>query len=360
VTSPFSGTVAERLVSYGEAVVKGQPLLRMDAGEVQVKLREATMTFIKAEENLKQIESWESGNEVSRARRSLVKTRMALDAQRQTVTEVQTLLKKGIVPQSEYDNAEKQLESMQMDLDSAQEEMTSILAKGGPNARRVAELELANARRRKDELERQAAGAVVVSPVSGTVIVAEGEGGKEKGTKQVERGVSSTEGEVLLSIGDTEGLSAAVKVDEMEVVKVHQGQEAIISGEAFPEVRLAGKVASVSTQAAAGVERSSKPTFEVVVTVDRLSPSEREKVRLGMTAKIEIGVSERPEALMVPIAAVRLRGEERLVQVKDRATGEVRTVAVRTGITTPDGVEILQGLAPGDEVVWSDGDSHPR
>lgn len=356
VTCPFSGNVAQRLVAYGEAVVKGQPLLRMDAGELQVKLRDATAAFIKADEHLKLIEGWESGNEVARARRSLLRAQMAVDAQQQEVTASERLLAKGIIPQAELDGARKQLESARMDLATASEELQSVLAVGGPNGLKLAELELENVRRHKTELERQLAGAVVSSPVSGTVIVAEA-GDRAREAKAPENGVPFTEGEVLLSIGDTEGLSAAVAVDEMEVLKVRKGLAAEVSGDAFPDVRLAGTVTAVSTQATGGRDGGGRPGFEIAVTVDELSPAEREKVRLGMTARIEIIVLDRPDALMVPLAAVQLSGDERFIQVKNRTTGQLEAVPVRTGITTSDSVEVVSGLAAGDEIAWSEGDS---
>ena len=76
-----------------------------------------------------------------------------------------------------------------------------------------------------------------------------------------------------------------------------------------------------------------------------------------MTARIDLITLDRPDALMVPLAAVQLKGEERFVQVKDKATGQLKTVQVTTGITTADTVEIVSGLVAGDEIAWGSGDS---
>jgi multidrug resistance efflux pump len=279
---------------------------------------------------------------------------MALDAQKQAETEAEALFAKGIIPKSELENASKQRISAEMDMQAADEELKAVLERGSRQAVELARGDMEGARRRMADLEAQLKAAVVLSPVSGTVLAPE-TGRAEKTDKVVEKGVSFGEAEVLLAVGDMQGVSASVEVDELEVLKMREGQPASISGDAFPGLVLNGKVTSVSARAGTRRDaggRAGKPGFEVLVAVDSLSAEEREKVRLGMSARIDITVSDRKDVLVVPFTAVELRGADRFVNVVDKAGQGVRSVKVETGATSAEGVEVVKGLAPGQEVAF--------
>ena len=139
-------------------------------------------------------------------------------------------------------------------------------------------------------------------------------------------------------------------VDEVDVTKVKASQPVTIRGDAFPELELAGTVARVSRQARLG-SASPAPTFEIVAAIEPLPPAARSRLRLGMSARIEVVVQDKPDALLVPIAAVDMRGGDAWLLVKDSETDEIRRVRVEAGITTLTDVEITSGLEIGDEVV---------
>lgn len=68
-----------------------------------------------------------------------------------------------------------------------------------------------------------------------------------------------------------------------------------------------------------------------------------------MTARVDITTSEKQDALVVPIAALKTNDSGSYVlRVKDDGTTE--QVPVKTGIYSSDYVEILSGLTEGDKV----------
>jgi multidrug efflux pump subunit AcrA (membrane-fusion protein) len=93
------------------------------------------------------------------------------------------------------------------------------------------------------------------------------------------------------------------------------------------------------------------PTFDVTVTINNVSAEQKQKVRLGMTAILEVKVYENPSALLVPLTAVRFSGDKGFVAIRDRVSGQVKTVEVETGMTTLNSVEIIKGLQAGDNVL---------
>ncbi|KQQ40743.1 hypothetical protein ASF58_07070 [Methylobacterium sp. Leaf125] len=70
-----------------------------------------------------------------------------------------------------------------------------------------------------------------------------------------------------------------------------------------------------------------------------------------MSARMQIGLASNPEAIVVPIDAVRDPMTNPTAQVRDGRSGAVRSRSVTLGATHAQGVEILSGLATGDLVV---------
>ena len=72
-----------------------------------------------------------------------------------------------------------------------------------------------------------------------------------------------------------------------------------------------------------------------------------------MSANLSIMAYEKADALVVPPGA--LHGSGRAPTVRVETDGAVHEVAVTLGISTPDGVEVRQGLRAGDVVMLDGG-----
>lgn len=349
ITAPFTGKVREVFFRYGDIVKTGQQLLKMDTSEVEVKYREAKAAYIRAVERFNEMENWDKSPEVARAQRSLAKTRLSLESEKKNFEETERLFKKGIVPANEYEGAKQQYASQKLDLLSAQEEIEAIIAKGGEENRKIARLEMENAHVRVREAEQQMTMAAVVAPVSGVVIMPGGSS-DGKAVKVAEKGTQLQQGELLISIGDLSGLSVKSSADEVDVKKIQERQKVTVTGDAFSETPLNGRIASISSQASNN-SGQGMPSFEITVAIDELTPQQRKLVLIGMSANLEIIIYEKPEALMVPVSAVQSEGDKRFVN-KRKGT-EVEKTEVKTGYTTLDSVEVLEGLKTGDEIVFA-------
>lgn len=352
MTSPFSGMVRDRHFEYGQAVTKGQLLLSLDRTETEVKYREAKTAYIEAQEKLREMEHWNNSNEMAKAQQSVTKSKLTLDGYNKTFQETERLYKKEIVPATEYNTAKQQLTTSKMDYEASLRELQVVKEKGEGQNRYIAKLKLENARQKLRDLEEQLHKSDIRAPVSGTVLLPDMAGDKDKkGGKVAERGVSFSQGDILLSIGNTEGLSMTAEVDEMEVLKIKVGQEVRIIVEAFGET-LKGRVAHISSQAVKSESGRKAANFEVGVVIDTVPAGLREKLRLGMSAQMEILVMNKTGVILLPIQAVSIEGKDRVVTVRDKATQATKKVKVETGITTMDAVEITSGLKAGDEVIY--------
>ncbi len=356
VVSPISGTVAATHFQYGAQVTRGQRLVDLDTTEIESKYRQAQAQYIKALQHFNELEDWENNVEVARVRRAISKTKLQLETQKQKRDETAFLLERGVIPAAEHEAAEQQLRNLQLDYEASQQDLESVLAKGGAEEKQVAQLELDNARTQLQTLEDTLQGSVVHAPVAGVILQPRRSGGgkSDQGGERLTKGRSVTQGALLLTIGDLDGLSVTGTVDEVDITKVRLGQPVDISGDAFPGLALKGTMSHVSAQAGqTGQGKNTLPMFEITVTLENLTPAQRQQLRLGMSANLEVVVYEKPDALLVPFSTVQTRNGKAWLRVKDKETGEVKQIEVDTGVTTLDAVEIVRGLEPGDEVVLS-------
>ena len=211
--------------------------------------------------------------------------------------------------------------------------------------------------------------ARVVAPMSGVVI----KKGVELG-ETVTSGVSSfNAGTVLFTVADLKSLIIRVNLNEVDIAKVHTGQPVRITLDAYPQKVFTGKVTFVAPSAEL-VEKIK--VFKVEISLDELS----EAYRTGMSANVEILGEKRDKAVSIPLEALQrkdgetvayrlkkdlkpkqvaaaksgLSGRTKFIWLSDHWKEYFDVVPVKAGVATLERVEILAGLAPGQEVALED------
>ena len=353
VVSPMKGKIGAVYVRPGQRVIKGQLLAEMDVGEVRIKHREARVAYIKANEQVKKLEDWSNHADVSRVRRAVSKSKVAVEFRKSRLAETTFLLEQGIIPASEHEAAEREHRNQLLDLRAAEQELQAVLDRGIAELK-VARLELDNASAQLKRIEDILDKATVTAPIAGVILrpkennlMAQSSEKQDKLTK----GTSMERGDLLVRIGDLEGLSVVGYVDEVDVSRIRQGHSVRIAGDAFPGIVLHGEIERVSSEAVLIRSGSRLPTFEVTAVVASLTGDQRRLLRLGMTAMAEVVVYENKNALLVPVEAVAFADKQPRLRIRNLETGEVKEVKVVAGMTTLDSVEIIDGISPGDEVL---------
>ena len=346
VRAPVSGTVGAVHVQPGSAVEAGEPLLELDVSQVRIKRRAAEIAHLKARSEVDALRSWESGVEVSRARRALTKARLAFEAAQTRAAEVAFLVEQGLAPSLRLTAAERERHTHELDMEAARQDLDAVLARGR-EGREVARLELANAVDALAKIDEVLHHSAVTAPVAGVVLPGRRGPGA---TPFPTAGATVEAGASLLTLGDMEGLTAIGWVDEVDVRRIRPGLGVRIAGPAFPGLELAGRIVHVSSQASRAGGRAL-PSFSLVAAVDGLEPDARAAVRLGMSADMRIVIYEAPDALVVPVSAVDLSSGTPRVRLLDPGSDAARHADVVPGTTTVDGVEILDGLSAGDRVL---------
>jgi RND family efflux transporter MFP subunit len=211
--------------------------------------------------------------------------------------------------------------------------------------------------------------ARVTSPMNGIVITR----GVELG-ETVTSGVSSfNAGTVLFTVADLKSLLIRVNLNEVDIAKVHVGQNVRITLDAYPQKIFAGNVRFVAP-AAKLVDKIK--VFPIEIALSQLSDA----YRTGMSANVEILGERREHALSIPIeslmrrdgqtVAYRLKASlkpDQIASAKEGLSGRSKytwlsehwkdyfqPVPVTAGVATLERVEIVSGLKSGDRVALED------
>lgn len=343
LTAPFQGRVKEKLFFYGDHVERGQTLAILDTAEMEAKLREARAEYIKAKKRFLELEEWDKAPDVAKARRDLSQAKNQLSRAQNKVKEDKTLFDAGVLPRSEYETTLQDMRDKKMQYISSQESLKAVRDKGDDGYREIAQMELENAEAKMLAAEQKVAQATITAPVSGVAIRP---AAKEKEAKNITSGMVVNEGQPILSIGSIEGLSITTEVDELDINKLESGQPVVVSGDAFPDIRLKGRIAQLSSQANDG----QVPTFTATIRLRDLPDDVEKKVRFGMTANMQVETYSNPTAIMVPLSAVRRVSGQAVVYVMEE-DGTVQERAIEAGATTLSEVEVLSGIESGTVIL---------
>nr|WP_314566654.1 HlyD family efflux transporter periplasmic adaptor subunit [uncultured Pseudomonas sp.] len=346
LTAPFDGNVQANLVEQGQRVEAGQVLLRMDPATLEVQLRDALSAQLKARRTVQEMQDWDNGPTVSRARRSLRTTEMTASNTQRKLTESENLFQRGIIPRNELDDLKQQTQQQQLDLASARSELQQAIAQGKGEYRQIADMELTNATVKYDALHQLLEGKEVKAPFSGIVVPPPGNNSSSQGggnnNAPVQAGSKVSQGQVLFGLANIERLKIVAKVSELDINQLHQGQAVEVLGDGFEGERLTGSVSVVSGLAIA-TDGQGSAQFPVTLSIPKLTPQQLQRVRLGMSARLTIVTYNNAQAIVIPSQAIQ---PDMTVEYREAMDKPVERVTVKTGQSTPQGVEVF-GLRPG-------------
>ena len=339
VGSEQSGIVESVEVDYNDKVVVGQVLAKLDTSRIDAQVTQAQASLEAAKARVLQ------------AQATLNETSSKLDQYKK----VRQLSDNKVPSQTELDAAQASYERAKADEASARASVSQAQA-----ALETYQTDLSK--------------TTIYSPINGVVL-----------TRSVEPGqtvAAAFQAPVLFTLAeDLTQMELHVDVDEADIGKVKEGQEATFTVDAYPNRTFQAKIVQIryGSQTVEGVV-----TYETVLKVDNKDLS----LRPGMTATAEITVKKVEDAVLIPNNALRFappeqpkqqEGEDRprsllgalmprpprieIQQVEDSENKTERKVwTLKNGVLTPiditigssDGVmtELVKGdITPGTELV---------
>ncbi len=187
---------------------------------------------------------------------------------------------------------------------------------------------LANARATAEMAALELSYAAVRAPISGVVA-----------QRMIKPGNFVQINTPIFRVVDTSRLEATLNVPERDVERIRAGMPTLLSVDALPGRQFTGTVDRVAPVVDAG-----SGTFRVICAFagdDVLQP--------GMFGRIAIAYDRKAEAIAIPRTALLDDTDGSEVFVVE--AGKVKRVALQTGTQDGPWIEVLKGLAPGQQVV---------
>jgi HlyD family secretion protein len=375
--SPLAGREAEitELVAEGTRVNEGDLLLRLDTTDLQrevervrqdvrqsqVDLQVAEIDRQEAEAAVKSVAEGEGALSVEEARTRLQLVAKKVERLRQEHDQLTPLLEKGFITREELKRTADELEQSEEELALARKRADVVIGLTHPRDKQRAQLQLAqkeasleNARAKAQEaqarlkqLADQLENCRIYARRPGMVVYEEFLNANPRRKIRVGDRVTGSQG--LVTIPEVNRMLMDASVSEAEVHRVRPSQPAMIRVEAFPDLRLAGRVTRVGSLARASADRPFEDKrFDLVVELDPTNVD----LRPEMTARADIVVGTRTDVLLVPVNAV-FEQQDGMVCHVVRPLG-IETRAVELGESNDLMVEIISGLRDGDQVTLTD------
>ncbi len=147
-------------------------------------------------------------------------------------------------------------------------------------------------------------------------------------------------GEALVTLQDIDVLKIDFRVPELFLTEVKLGQELRIRVDAVPGQDFVGTVYAIDPQ----VDVNGR-----ALVIRATLPNPKNILRPGLFARVDVILERRPDALLIPEAALMPTKDGQFVfKVVD---GAASMVPVKIGLRQDAEVEIIEGLAAGDIVV---------
>jgi len=349
LVAPFAGTI-KKTIHEGQQVSRGQVLVMMDTADLEVELRDAEAQWLKATRASQELESWAHGAEVAQARRRVSTAKLALSETERRLQETRRLLERGIVPKQELDTYAQQEQMQRLDVAAAEVERDATLARGDPQSRRIARLELANAQSKYFALKALQEHDAITSPFRGIVVRIQDNPSEGTVRAPVQDGTYVSRGQALLGIASLETLTVETSVDEVDINRLHVGQRVEITGDALQGLQLVGSITDLSAQSLPGSSEADA-RYALRASVTTLTDEQRQGIRIGMTASLSVVLYENSSAIVLPASVIRQEAGRTYVLEAAREGYEPTRAEVTLGAATEDGVEVRSGLEPGTRVL---------
>lgn len=304
IASKVMGYVQQVSVQVGDRVREGQPLVTLDARDLEANLRRAEAGRAEAVSTLPEVEN------------GILAAKANYELAQATFRRIDDLASKKSVSSQEFDESSARLKAAQAGYEMAQAKREQLQSKIAQ-----AEQEQRAARIVRDY-------AAITAPFAGVVTA-----------KSVDPGSLAVPGAPLLTIEREGAYRLEAQIDESRLATVRAGQNVKVTldalGRSF-DARVSEIVPSIDAASRAYTVKIDLPAAP--------------QIRSGIFGKAVFSLGSR-QALAIPAEALQENGQLQTVFVV--SNGEAHTRLITAGRRFQDSVEVLSGLNAGESVVLS-------
>jgi HlyD family secretion protein len=388
LTAEVPGRVEAIYVTEGQAVKKGQPLVKVDPTQSSfaVTASEASVRVTQADVQNQQVALDQSRNNVNQQKAALGAAEAELERLKADLNYAESeykrnedLVEKGVINKSQFELVKSRFDQARASLNAQVSRINQIkvqikdaeLAVGRAEAalnssqQRVKQGQ-ATLAQQADQLKK----TTRYSPIDGVV--------SSLPVKVGEYALASFSTTPLLTVADMSQINTEVHVDETDIADVQVGQKAKIKVDALGDKEIEGEViekgASAITKSGQTIASTanSQEAKDFLVKI-KLTPNEelRNKLRPGMSATATITTATADNVTTVPLQAIvpRELPKDKAAESQPAASGggpakkkevegvfifeggKAKFVEVTTGIKGDQEIELKSGPKDGDEII---------
>ena len=387
VNAESVGQITGIFVKEGDAVKKGQVLLRTDNVQQSAEVDVQQAALRSAQSDVQGLEAAVNSAEANQksAQADELTAQANFDKAKDDYSRGQQLLKDQLIAQEVFDQrhnayavAQSTLKASQARISQAQAQYQQAIFNRDMAHTRVAQSRASLVR--ATDIRNK---TIYTAPLTGVVTslpVHQGE--------NVVPGIQNQVGSVLFQISDLSIITAVVMVDETDIINVKLGQTADVAIDAVPNKTFKGKVTEIGQSAISpttgiasgqsGAASEEAKDFKVVITLENPPAG----MRPGLSTTAKITTATRANAVTIPIQALTIRTRRELEEAskpeaakasavqaptltskekekqKEEVQGvfvvqkdRVNFVPVETGVMGTTEMEILKGVKPGETIV---------
>src|SRR6185369_3842559 len=312
--------LSEIPVDLGSPVQKGQPIAKLDTTDFELRVRQAEAALQQSRVRLG-LSPEDPDFSVDIVNTAVAKqARAEMDAAKSRLDRAKQLFDKGLIPKADFDTTNSAYKVAEAKYEDSLEEVRNRQAL---LAQRRSELEIAR---------QQLADTTLFAPITGMIR-----------QRNANAGQYLAAGTSVATLVQMHPLRLQTSVPEREARMIRVGQPVRVTVEGAPGTH-DGRVARISPS----FDETNR-TLLVETEVSNTSGI----LRPGAFCRADIVVAAGYRALLVPPASiVSFAGIDRVFTVKD---GKAQEKRIKAGRRSDEGVEILDGIKAGDEVVLSPG-----
>lgn len=291
VNPQIAGRITQILVDTGQPVARGTLLAVIQDDEIKQQVERAGAAISVDDASIAQREA-----ELNNARAELERKRK--------------LVEEGLLSRIELDTLETRVRVTQ------------------------SQLELARAQRRQSQAEQRELNirqgqTRVYSPIAGVVA-----------KRHVTTGAMASSGSPIVTVVSLSPMIIEAQVPERDIARIRRGAQVKVTVDSLPDQNFSGRVMRIAPQLDAQT-RNGLVEIEI--------PNRNAMLKGEMFARVELDLGSTRETILLPRDALVYRGEQPGVYTVENEAAKF--LAVETGLTQEDKVEVINGLKAGDTVI---------
>jgi len=326
-------------VEKGDKVKEGQVLVRLEDQEFRAQYDQARGAAESAKAQLDELQHGSRPEEIQQAVHNLSEARATAANDKVTLDRTKKLVAQAVLSQQALDDATAKYESSQQRVHSL--EQNYRLSKLGPRAEEIdrAKGALTQAEGQAAYAKSQLDATVIRAPITGTIL----DRSVEKG--ELLTGQFASAARPVFSLANLEDIQADLDIAQDDFAKLGPHQKAVVTVDAFPDLKWDGVIAEVSPEA-----NRQKATIEVKVQI--LNPDSHLRPEMNTTVRFiadeNKGVSKQALGAFVPSAAIRDADGNKYVFIAFQGKAMKRDVKI---LSQRSAGALVSGLNGGESVI---------